>query len=395
MIKYEIPDNWIRYDFTKIANPLMAAKAAILSLTNIPYQRSWIDQLQVVQLKREVAGTSRIEGADFTEKELDAAMAETPEQLHTRSQRQAAAAVLTYRWIAKLPADRPVNNNLIREVHRMIITGADDDHCAPGELRRKDVNVTFGTPSHRGAEGGEECEAAFNALCDSVQNEFRGHDPLIQALALHYHFAAMHPFCDGNGRTARAMEALMLQRVGLRDTLFIAMSNYYYEEKNNYLKSLAEVRAAGNDMTPFLVFGLKGIETQCNRLFAEIRKNVARALFRDVMFNLFNRLRTTRKRVIAERHIEVLKLLLSVDSMMLEILAERTAAIYKPLKNPYKALIRDINYLLYLRAISYRKLPENRYEFFARLEWPTEITETEFFKSVKEMPKAKTHSFLS
>lgn len=187
----------------------------------------------------------------------------------------------------------------------------------------------------------------------------------------------------------------MLQRVGLRDTLFIAMSNYYYEEKNNYLNTLAQVRAADNDLTAFLIFGLKGIEVQCNRLFAEIRKNVAKALFRNVMFDLFNRLLTTRKRVIAERQIELLKLLLSVDVLTLEELEKRTAAIYKPLRNPYKALIRDINYLLRLRAIGYNKLPENRYELFARLEWPTEITETEFFESVKEMPKAKTHGFLS
>lgn len=394
MIKYEIPSGWLAYDFNKVANPLMQAKAAMLSLTNIPYQRSWTEQLQRVQLKREVAGTSRIEGADFTEKELDTAMAETPEQLHTRSQRQAAAAVRTYRWISKLPADKPVDENLVREVHRLIITDADDDHCPPGELRQKDYNVTFGMPTHRGAEGGAECEAAFQSLCKAIQAEFKAHDPLVQALALHYHFAAMHPFQDGNGRTARALEALMLQREGLRDTLFIAMSNYYYEEKNNYLKTLAEVCAAGHDLTPFLVFGLKGIEIQCNRLFAEIRKNVARILFRDVMYDLFKHLRTKRKRVIAERHIEILKQLLSADMLTLEALVERTSSIYKPLKNPYKALIRDVNYLLWLKAVGLKKLPDNKYELFARLEWPTEITEAEFFKRVRGMPKAKTHGFL-
>lgn len=393
MIKYKLPDDWIRYDFGKVANDLMLAKAAILSLTNIPYQRSWTDQLQVVQLKREVAGTSRIEGADFTDRELEAAMKETPEQLHTRSQRQAAAAVRAYRWIAALPQDRPMDEGLIKEVHRQIITGADDDHCPPGQLRGRDVNVTFGVPLHRGAEGGEECETVFDGLCRAAQQEFQGHDPLIQALALHYHFAAMHPFLDGNGRTARALEALMLQRVGLKDTLFIAMSNYYYEEKNSYLKALAAVRTADHNLSEFLTFGLKGIAIQCNRLFDEIRKNVAKALFRNVMFDLFNRLRTTRKRVIAERHIDILKRLLAVDKLSLEELTEQTKGIYAPLKNPYKALIRDINYLIRLKAIGFTKLPENRYELFARLQWPTEITETEFFRSVKEMPKAKTHGF--
>ena len=94
-----------------------------LALVEIPYQRSWADELQRIQLKREVAGTSRIEGAQFTEKELEAAMHETPEQLETRSQKQAAAAVATYRWIAQLPADRPVDENLILEVHRRIVSG--------------------------------------------------------------------------------------------------------------------------------------------------------------------------------------------------------------------------------------------------------------------------------
>ena len=53
----------------------MEAKAAILALTRMPYQRSWADELQYIQLKREVAGTSRIEGAEFTEKELEARIA--------------------------------------------------------------------------------------------------------------------------------------------------------------------------------------------------------------------------------------------------------------------------------------------------------------------------------
>jgi Fic family protein len=106
-------------------------------------------------------------------------------------------------------------------------------------------------------------------LTEAARTMFKEHDPLVQALALHYHFAAMHPFLDGNGRTARALEALMLQRIGLRDTLFIAMSNYYYEEKLAYLRALNESRAGGHDLTPFLKFALKGVESQCKRLFGD------------------------------------------------------------------------------------------------------------------------------
>ena len=77
------------------------------------------------------------------------------------------------------------------------------------------------------------------------------------------------------------------------------------------------------------------------------------------------------------------------------MIIKQTKLFYNSLRNPMKALVRDINGLIQLRAISFKKLENNQYEFSVRLEWPTEITETEFFKRVKEMPKAKTHGFLS
>src|SRR5712692_2933676 len=117
MIRYEIPRHWIAYDGPAITNALAEAKSAVLSLKTIPYQRRWVEGLQRIQLKREVAGTSRIEGAEFTERELEAAMQETPEQLQTRSQKQAHAAVQTYRWIAKVPHDRPIDGDLVRLIH--------------------------------------------------------------------------------------------------------------------------------------------------------------------------------------------------------------------------------------------------------------------------------------
>ena len=392
MIRYELPHNWILYDRVTTIDALVQAKASIISLTNIPFQKQWAQQLQIVQLKREVAGTSRIEGADFTEGELDAAMNESIEQLHTRSQRQAIATVKAYKWIAALDNDRPVTEDLISNIHRIIITDADDDHCPPGVLRKKDQNVIFGVPQHRGCEGGAPCQDAFTRLCQAINQDFRDHDPLIQALAAHYHFAAMHPFLDGNGRTARALEALMLQKIGLRDSLFIAMSNYYYEEKNSYLATLASVRANNHDLTPFILFGLKGVAIQCQRLFEEIKKNISKALFKDVMYNLFIRLQSSRKRVIAERQVEILKVLLE-SPQILDTLHKRVRHLYQSLKNPRKAFVRDLSSLMGLRAISVKE-DQEVYTFSVRLEWATEITESEFFRHSKELPKAKSHSFL-
>jgi Fic family protein len=402
MIRYALPKRWILYDASAIMTSLVEAKSAVQALTTFPYQKSWVEALQELQLKREVAGTSRIEGAEFTERELDEAVRPnvSPEVLHTRSQRQAHAAMRTYRWLGEIPADMPISADLVREVHRRLVTGCDEDHCPPGVLRGRDHNVTFGLPPHRGVEGGPACEEAFTELLQSVQTEFRDHDPLVQAMALHYHLAAMHPFLDGNGRTARAMEALVLRRAGLTDRAFIAMSNYYYDEKPAYLRTLSEVRQGGHDLTPFLIFALQGVRNQCERLTAEIRKHMQRALFRDTMYSLFNRLKTTRKRVIGGRQVELLKILLEFDELTAIDLMQKAKAYYISLEHWEKAIDRDIFSLVDLKAVNLTQafpfaVTINDKDIVAiNLDWPQEIDEGEFLRRIMEMPKGRTHKFL-
>jgi Fic family protein len=400
-IQYLRPDCWIKYQKDAIFQELTDAKASVLSLQTIPFQRRWVEELQQMQLKMEVAGTSQIEGADFTGNELEAAIvAETPQESFTRSQRQANAAMRTYKLISGIPLDRPVNETLMCEVHRSIVTDCDADRCAPGILRGPDQNVTFGRPRHRGAPGGAECQADFKQLCQEVQTAFKHHDLLIQALALHYHFAAIHPFGDGNGRTARALEALMLQRAGLRDSLFIAMSNYYYEEKEKYLESLAAVRAANHDLTAFLKFGLKGITQQSGRLSKAIRDEVSKQIFRNMMHDLFIRLENTRKRVIVRRQLNLLEKLLNVEGRVEFVQLDQSVRdVYHSRKNPLMALVRDLNRLQALGAIRIVKEVKSEgpiaYYISVVLDWPSKITETEFFAKLAAFPKSKTYGFLS
>jgi len=397
MIRYEKPKRWIEYDLSSLSNIIIRSRVSIEKLKDSPYQREWVKDLQEIELKREIAGTSRIEGADFTERELEEALKESPEELLTRSQRQAHAAAQTYRWISQLPVDKPINRELILEMHRRMITGADDDHCEPGALRKQDQNVIFGTPRHRGAEGGQECSAALDALIKAINSEFKDHEPIIQAIAAHYHLASIHPFLDGNGRTARGLEALMLQRAGLRDICFIPMSNFYYEEKQEYLKSLSSAGNLNHDLTPFIHFALKGVELQSKRIFKEIQTRISKALFRNLMYDLFGRLKSPRKRVIAERQIEILKILLDKDSLNLIQLIGFASSIYSKLKNPMKGLIRDLEGLLKLGALSYQGEGEDDFEKIIlriNLDWPKEISESEFLQRIKTFPKSKTHSFL-
>jgi Fic family protein len=404
VIAYSTPEHWIKYDANDIVNELTEAKAAVLSLTSIPFQRSWAEALQEIELKREVAGTSKIEGADFTDREFEEAVAEKANEAQlTRSQRQARAAINTYRWIARLPADYAVAEDLIHAIHRHIVTGCDDDHCAPGALRGGDQNVTFGRPRHRGAEGGQECTTAFRRLFGAINQEYRAHDGLVQALAAHYHIGAIHPYQDGNGRTARALEALLLKRADLKDTLFIAMSNYYYDEKDTYLSMLSSAASNGHNLTPFLKFGLRGIAVQAHRLLREIRRHVSRTLYREMMFQMYGRLQSTRKRALARRQLDILEKVLPRDDFInVDDLMTLVGSSYSGLASASKAFIRDLNQLLKLGALELRQdkvLPGrgfySQYSVAPRLNWPMEITETTFYEQINKMPQAKTRLLLA
>lgn len=396
-VQYEPPQHWIAYDENAVRESLVNAKASIKALKMMPFQRRWATELQGIQLKMEISGTSQIEGAEFLGDELETALtAETHKELVTRSQRQALSALKAYEWVAQVPEDRPISRELIKTAHRLVVTGCDDDHCEPGGLRRDGQNVTFGSPRHRGVPGGRPCAEALERLAKEVGTTFRGHDPLIQAIATHYHFAAMHPFLDGNGRTARALETLMLQRAGLKDVTFVPMSNFYHQAKEDYLSRLAEARSRNHDLTPFLDFALHGVEAEVSRLTEMLRHEVSREMFRNFVNELLVRLASTRKRVIIKRQLALLGHLLDKDrEMEVLTLAAELRDHYTTRKRPFEALARDVVRLEALGAVRIAPAPnavKGGFLVSVNLDWPSRMTETEFFRQVSELPKSKKYS---
>lgn len=381
--RYTAPHHWTRYDKAAILDLLIAAKTEAGILRQMPYLPQWIKEVHEEQLRLEAAGTSRIEGAEFSEREqAEALIPDAPVHL-TYSQRQLRAADATYRWLRSQPADRPVNAEFILEIHRRIVTGCDDDRCEPGALRPAAWNVTFGTPRCRGVEGGDDCRATFVALCRAIAEAFRQHDGIIQAMATHYHIGAMHLFGDGNGRTARAVEAFMMRRASVNDLVMVSLSNYYYDHKDAYLAALYESRQRGHDLTPFLMFALPAVAERCRAVAAEIVVNHQRTLFREFARSLFGRLRSPRRRVIAERQLQILEVLLTDGALRPIDLLHRTAVHYNSLKFLERALIRDVIGLIELKAIAIEDG-----QFQVNLAWPQQVSESELLERYENMPSA-------
>ena len=274
--------------------------------------------------------------------------------------------------------------DFILETHRRIVTGCDDDRCEPGALRPQGWNVTFGTPTWRGAEGGAECRTAFDSLCSAIEGEFRQHDRIIQAIATHYHVVSMHPFGDGNDRTARALEAFMLRQAGVNDMVMVSLSNFYYEHKDEYLGALFASRREGHDLTPFLRFALGAVAERCNAVAAAIAVNHQRTLFREFARSLFGQLRSPRRRVLADRQLRVLEVLLDGGSLSVPELVNQVRADYDGLKFPDRAFVGDMVGLLGLSAIT---LDEDRVA--VNLDWLRQSSESELLESTPAAASAK------
>ena len=83
-------------------------------------------------------------------------------------------------------------------------------------------------------------------------------DPLLRMAIAHHQFESIHPFYDGNGRTGRILNLLMLQREGLMNLPVLYLSRYITATKDRYYQLLQSTRET-HDWVDWCVYILKGV----------------------------------------------------------------------------------------------------------------------------------------
>ena len=84
-------------------------------------------------------------------------------------------------------------------------------------------------------------------------------DPLVRMAVAHYQFEAIHPLTDGNGRTGRILNILLLVRAGLLRIPVLYLSRHLIQHKAEYYRLLRGVTERG-EWEPWLIFLLTGVE---------------------------------------------------------------------------------------------------------------------------------------
>ncbi len=224
--------------------------------------------------------SSSIEGASTTRR-VAVQMLRENRRPKDRSERMIAnnfAAInLIYDFL-----DCDLSVSLIKEIHATITEDTLDDNAAAGEFRKNDevvvANAITNEIVHR-PPSFTEIEGMMRSLCDFINNS--GGDrflhPVIKAIIAHYVIAYVHPFVDGNGRTARALFYWCMAKYGYWISKYISISTIIGMSKKSYENAYQYSAADGGDIGYFIQYNLEVINKAVERLTLYLHKKAGEA----------------------------------------------------------------------------------------------------------------------
>jgi Fic family protein len=236
----------------------------------------------------------------------------------------------------------------LRDLNREVLADLEvEDHVAPGEFRTKGIAV--GTV-YKGAPA-EDCEFLVQSMCDWLNSEAfnrGGGDPaedflygFLKAAIAHVYIAWIHPFGDGNGRTARLVEFGILATAGIPSVGAHLLSNHYNATRSNYYRQLARASKSGGDLIPFLGYAAEGFVGELQQQLNDVHELIVRATWVNYVHSLFP------DRTLTARRQRDLALALPSDEFVLRAklstLTPELAQAYASKKS--KTVTRDLNAL--------------------------------------------------
>lgn len=151
---------------------------------------------------------------------------------------------------------RPLSTNIAVEICSALKDQALDVRKIPGTtLENRATGEVIYTPPE-----GEQRLRDLLSNWEQFLHESPDLDPLVRMAVLHYQFEAIHPFIDGNGRTGRILNVLVLVKDGLLDLPTLYLSRHIVRTKAQYYGLLRDVTATGA-WEPWLIYMLTAVET--------------------------------------------------------------------------------------------------------------------------------------
>lgn len=232
----------------------------------------------VSSLIEEAISSSQMEGASTTRR-VAKDMLQKNIAPKTHSEKMIHNNYVAIRYIVE-HKDNPMSEELLLQLHRLMTQDTLENPDDVGRFRTDDKvvvqnnltgEVVHNPPSY------SEIPEFMERLIAFVNKDEEGAfiHPIIKALTAHFMIAYVHPFVDGNGRTARAVFYWYMLKRGYWLTEYLSISRIIYRTKNSYENSFLYAENDRMDIGYFLSYNLRVLAIAFQELQDYIQRKIA------------------------------------------------------------------------------------------------------------------------
>jgi Fic family protein len=241
MSLYQTPE--LDLEDQRVLERIHAFRTELADVLRVP--RRWAGGLRRSMLARAIQGSNSIEGYEV---KLDDAVAALDDEEALSADERTFAEIRGYRQalgyvlVMAKDADFRLDVSAVRGMHFMMLSH--DLAKSPGSYRQGAVYVYDETTGENVYEGprAELVPGLVAELMGALADD-HGTDPLVSAAMAHLNLVMIHPFRDGNGRMARALQTLVLSRGGIGEPAFSSIEEWLGSNTEDYYRVLAATGA--------------------------------------------------------------------------------------------------------------------------------------------------------
>ena len=212
----------------------------------------------ISSVMEEAIASSQMEGASTTRK-VAKEMLRKQAKPKDKSQQMILNNYNTIRYLSEHKND-DLTPELLLEIHRQITEKTLEDSTEEGQFRTDNnifvVNGITGEVAHE-PPSYKTIPKTVSQLCRFANEDKKFIHPVIKAIIIHFMISYLHPFVDGNGRTARSIFYWYMLKKGYWLTEYLSISRIIYKSKSQYEKAFLYTEHDGFDLGYFVQYNLK------------------------------------------------------------------------------------------------------------------------------------------
>lgn len=246
----------------KIVNNLTAIAKARAVILNAPLIPKWEVSLRREALLRSAHSSTAIEGNPLTLEQVSELAAGRNIMVRRKDKKEVLNYLEALEKIPEFAERKPFKLTDLLELHKLVTRDTLENPADEGSFRNQQVAVVnratgqiifMPPPTDQVATLVEEYLEWFNS------EEVDEIDPVLEAGLAHYELVRIHPFVDGNGRTARVMASIVLFKRAFDIKRFFALDDYYDQDRRAYYTALKTVDQDRLDLTGWLEYFTEGV----------------------------------------------------------------------------------------------------------------------------------------